>query len=416
MAAGDASGSGAALVRAAVLLIVVALPGARHAEAAETEAALPTPPAFHTKYLSAVSDIQGDSFQFEWEGRMTTIRLRDADSSELDPKRRASAVFLAAQLLEEEPFWFFPCAPLKADTEIRARVWTKKGWLSEVLIMAHLAKRSGGTAGEPSGPAEPPAPTPPGALPPPPCPSAFAAPIQRVIAGDTFEVTREGETVRLRLYDATSEGASADGTQVAAQVLGTDPVWIFPSSQRKPKPGADLPVRIWTREGWLADVLVKASAAKYYDDPDKALEARTEKQGAEPASPTPAQTPAQPTAGASGPSTPEQVVWHRVDVSTALKSTHTIESAVFDIPVAEWRFSWDLKRVMQHAAILVNVCYVDPRYSEVKRAITPAASFTDDRGSTIIRYKPGQYYLRIVGAKELNVKVEYPQKDDSSAP
>ena len=103
-------------------------------------------------------------------------------------------------------------------------------------------------------------------------------------------------------------------------------------------------------------------------------------------------------------------------MSTALKSTHTIESAVFDIPVAEWRFSWNLKRVMHLAAILINVCYVDPRYSEVKRSITPAASFTTDQGSTIIHHVPGQFFLRISGAADLNVVVEYLEPTASTAP
>ena len=416
MLTSDAGGSRAALVLAAVLLMVVALPGAGRAETAGA-ASPPAPPAVYTTYRVAVTKIQGDSFQFEWEGRTITIRLRDADSSDLDPPRRQSAVFLAAQLLEAEPFWIFPCAPLKAGApgEVRARVWTQKGWLSEILIKSNLAKRRSDVAAVTFTPAEAPPAAAPADVPPPP-PPAFAAPIQQIVAGDTFEVQREGKTVRLRLYDAACAADADRAKELAAKTLGTGPVWIFPSSQRKLGPENDLPVRIWTREGWLADALVKAEAAKYFADPDKALEERIVKKGAEPAPPTPAQTPAKPTAGAPGSSTPEKTVWRRVGVSTALKSTHTIESTVFKIPAAQWRFSWNLKRVMQHAAIHINVCYVDPRYSEAKRSITPAESFTADRGSTIIRHVPGQFYLRIQGATELNVVVEYPEPAASPAP
>jgi len=392
------------MVLATVLLVAISLAGARRAEAAGA-ASPPAPPAVCTTYLSAVTKIQGDSFHFEWQGRTMTIRLRDADSSDLDPPRRQSAVFLAAQLLEAEPFWIFPCAPLKADTEVLARVWTKKGWLSEILIKSNLAKRRSDVAAVTFPPAEAPSAAAPADVPPPP-PPAFAAPIQKIVAGDTFEVQQEGKTVRIRLYDAACAGDTDRAKELAAQTLGTGPVWIFPSSQRKLDAGDDLPVRIWTARGWLADVLVAASAARHYPDPDKALEERTEKKAA-----TPAQPPSQPAEEKSGSSTPPKVVWREVPVTVAKSSTHSIETAVFTIPSSEWRLSWDLKRVMQHAAILVNVCYVDPRYSEVKRSMKPAASFTADRGSTLIRHKPGQYYLRIAGAKGLNVKVEYSQKE-----
>ena len=406
MLASDAGGSRAAMVLATVLFVVISLAGARCAEAAGA-AIPPPPPAVYTTYLAAVTKTQGDSFQFEWEGQKTIIRLQDADSSDLDPARRQSAAFLAAQLLEAEPFWIFPCAPLKAGApgEVRARVWTQKGWLSEILIKSNLAKRRSDVAAVTFPPAEAPSAAAPADVPPPP-PPAFATPIQRIVAGDTFEVPREGKTVRLRLYDAACEGGADRAKELAAQTLGTGPVWIFPSSQRKLDAGDDLPVRIWTARGWLADVLVAASAARHYPDPDKALEERTEKKAA-----TPAQPPSQPAEEKSGSSTPPKVVWREVPVTVAKSSTHSIETAVFTIPSSEWRLSWDLKRVMQHAAILVNVCYVDPRYSEVKRSMKPAASFTADRGSTLIRHKPGQYYLRIAGAKGLNVKVEYSQKE-----
>ena len=406
MLASDAGGSRAALVLAAVLLVVISLAGAGRAEAAGA-ASPPPPPAVYTTHLSAVTKIQGDSFQFEWEGRTMTIRLRDADSSDLDPPRRESAAFLAAQLLEAEPFWIFPCAPLNpgAPGEVRARVWTKKGWLSEILIKSNLAKRRSDVAAATFTPAEAPSAAAPADVPPPP-PPAFVATIQEVVAGDTFQVQREGETLRIRLYDATCEGSADRAKELAAQTLGTGPVWIFPSSQRKLDAGDDLPVRIWTARGWLADVLVAASAGNYYADPDKALEERL------PAPPL--QERAKPASAAepkSGDTMIAKFVWHRVSVTAARQSTHSIVTDVFMIPSSELRISWDLDRVMKRLPIQVNVFYVDPEFSEVQRSTKPMGSYRSDRGSTIIHHRPGQYYLHIEGAKELNVKVEYSQKE-----
>lgn len=406
MLTSDAGGSRAALVLAAVLFVVISLAGARRAEAAGA-ASPPLPPAVYTTYRGAVTKIQGDSFQFEWEGRTMTIRLRDADSSDLDPPRRESAAFLAAQLLEAEPFWIFPGAPLNpgAPGEVRARVWTKKGWLSEILIKSNLAKRRSDVAAVTFTPAEAPSAAAPADIPPPP-PPAFAAPIQQIVAGDTFEVQREGKTVRLRLYDAACEGDADRAKELAAQTLGTGPVWIFPSSQRKLDAGDDLPVRIWTARGWLADVLVAASAARYHPDPDKALEERL------PAPPP--QERAKPASAAepkSGDPMLAKFVWHGVSVTAVKQSTHSIITDVFMIPSSEFRISWDLQRVMKRLPIQVNIFYVDPEFSEVQRSTKPMGSFRADRGSTIIHHRPGQYYLNIAGAKELNVKVEYSQRE-----
>lgn len=66
---------------------------------------------------------------------------------------------------------------------------------------------------------------------------------------------------------------------------------------------------------------------------------------------------------------------------------------------------------MKRLPIAVNVFYVDPEFSEVRQSTKPLGNFKADRGTTIIHHKPGQYYLYIAGAKELNVKVEYSQKE-----
>ncbi|HET6442816.1 MAG TPA: hypothetical protein VFH53_10605 [Phycisphaerae bacterium] len=47
----------------------------------------------------------------------------------------------------------------------------------------------------------------------------------------------------------------------------------------------------------------------------------------------------------------------------------------------------------------------------MRQSTKPLENFKADRGTTVIHHKPGQYYLYIAGAKELNVKVEYSQKE-----
>ena len=407
MLTSDAGGSRAALVLAAVLFVVIALAGARRAEAAG-EASPPPPPAVYTTYLFAVTKIQGDSFQFEWEGRTMTIRLRDADSSDLAPARRRSAAFLAAQLLEAEPFWIFPCAPLKADTEVRARLWTKKGWLSEIMIKSNLAKRRSDVAAVTFTPAEAPSAAAPADVPPPP-PPAFAAAIQQTIAGDTLEVQRKGEALRIRLYDAACAGGADRARELAARTLGTGPVWIFPSSQRKLDAGNDLPVRIWTARGWLADVLVAASAAQRHPDPDKALEERLVGTSGRPG-PAPAPAP-----GPRPPRLAPKIVWRQVTVTAAKSDLLSVESTPFEIPTAKWRIAWNLKTVRKGGHVNISVFQVDPEWTTAI-SHTSVCSFKGASGSGVVRYTPGKFWIRITGATELNVKVEYPQKEKSSAP
>ena len=410
MLASEAAVSRAAMVLLTPLFVAIALAGATRAGAAGAEPAPPPPPAVYTKYLSAVTKIQGDSFRCEREGRTTTIRLRDADCSHLDLTGREKAAHLAGEILEAEPFWFFPCAPLKADAEVLARVWTKKGWLSEILIKSNLAKRRSDASAATFSPPESPSAGAPADVPPPP-PPAFAAPIQQIVAGDTFEVQREGKSVRLRLYDAACEAGADRAKELAAQTLGTGPAWIFPSSQRKLDADNDLPVRLWTARGWLADVLVAASAAQRHPDPDKALEERL------PAAPPQERVePVSATEPKTGDSMTEKTVWHEVSVTVAKHSTHTIETAVFTIPSSEWRLSWNMGRVMKRLPVRINVLYVDPAFSEVKRSTKPVQGITEDRGTILLHHGPGQYYLRITGAKELNVKVEYSQKEKPLSP
>jgi len=387
--------AGALAVAAAVLAGAVASVGA----AEEAQPAPPAPPAVYTRFVSRVTDIQGDSFAYNTGRESVRIRLADADSGDLDAAQRERAVFLAAQLLPQEPFWIFPCGPLQGGQEVRARVWTRKGWLAEVLIKAGLAKRVAGAPTvtfTPSAEAKQPPETP---GPPPP---AFAAAIQEVLSGDTFQTTREGRPVRLRLYDVTCDESADRAKDLAAQTLGSEPVWIFPSSQRQLDGGDEVPVRIWTARGWLADVLVAASLARPYPDPDKALQERLGLSGAGP-EPTPG-----PASGPKPAPPPSKVVWHQVTVTAAKSDLLGVESAPFEIPTAEWHLAWDLKPVRKGGHINVSVFQVDPEWTTAM-SHTSVCSFKGASGSGVVRYPPGKFWIRVTGASQLNVKVEYPE-------
>ncbi len=376
---------------------VLAAAGAAGPAAPAPEPAPPAPPAVHTRFLSRITAIQGDSFTYNTGRETVRIRLADADSSELDPVRLEQAAVLATQLLQEEPVWMFPCGAMKAGTEVKARVWTRKGWLSEVLIKAGLAKR---TAGAPAGAFDPaPEATQPPETPVPP-PPAFAARIEELVAGDTFQVTHEGRPVRLRLYDVTCEAGSDRAKEVAAQAMGTEPVWIFPSSQRKLNADEDLPVRIWTARGWLADILAAASAAQRYPDPDKALQERLAGPSGRP-EPAPAPAPGP----RSAPPAPK-IVWRQVTITAAKSDLLSVESDPFEIPAAEWRIAWNLKTVRKGGQVNIVIFQVDPEWATAI-SHTVVCSFKGAAGSGVVRYPPGKFWIRITGTTELNVKVEY---------
>ena len=110
-------------------------------------------------------------------------------------------------------------------------------------------------------------------LPAPPGPPAFSAVISRVIDGETLEVVRQGQRVRLRLFDVDCpELAETNGEraqQITARTVGRTRLWIFPSGRRTTDVHGQMLVRVWTPNGWLSDVLIEAGAATRYMDPDE---------------------------------------------------------------------------------------------------------------------------------------------------
>ncbi len=388
-------------VLASVLMVGLAWAGA-----AAPPPSHPGAPAVHTGNVGAVRNIKGSGFDYVPVLDPIAVELADCVCPDADAAHRAQ--FLMTEVLETEPVWLFPCGPVKVGTSVRARVWTRKGWLSEVLMGANLAARRKDRAAVVFEPA--PRPEAKGLPPPLPGGAAFASTLKVLGDGASLEATHEGKARAIRLWDVKPEpGAKAE--QAAKRALGDERVWLFPCSRRKVTPPAPLPVRVWTREGWLSDVLEKAGCATRYADPEKAEVASAA--GHEPGSGEPSSRPGAPpaTPRPRPPSQPDRkkIVWHEVPISVGSSDAHSVETAPFELPVGLWRLTWDLKRVMKRCSIVINVNWIDPELSEVTRSGKPAQTFGTDRGQGFVRYKPGKYFLRITGANKLNVKVEYPE-------
>ncbi|MBM4019497.1 MAG: hypothetical protein FJ288_14440 [Planctomycetes bacterium] len=108
---------------------------------APSAAAPPGPPAFAPASCAVA---EGDSFQADHAGRKVRVQLADVTCQDLESPRREAARTEAARILAAGSVWVLPCSVHRgADgDEVRARVWTAGGWLSEALLKAGLANRS----------------------------------------------------------------------------------------------------------------------------------------------------------------------------------------------------------------------------------------------------------------------------------
>jgi hypothetical protein len=368
-------------------------------------AAPPARPAFYTVSVSRLRVGEPDALAVVLDPTKPPVRIRLADATceDLTPSQRELALALATDLLRAEPLWIFPCAAGGTDAEWRARVWTRKGWLSEVLVGAHFAKRR---TDQDTGPAVPADQVPETTGDVPPFPPAFAAAVSSPTSGDTFDVTRDGKPCRIRLFDVTCQGAGdADAARAAAaRLLGSGPVWIFPCTQRRVGTNEAVPVRIWTDSGWLSDALAKARLAKRVDDPGALAQADVPK-------PTPA-TP-RPT---SKPAYEPRVdfVWREVPVTgSPIADPYMCESNVFHVTSPVWRITWDMKPVRTGAKILVRIYSVDAQW-ESKTSSTVIRTLEGSRGSALMQSRPGDYWIQVNQSSHINVKVEVQEPVDKS--
>jgi hypothetical protein len=373
----------------------------------------PAPPAFCTGGVSRIGAIRGDTFSFECEGgKRLKVRLHEASCDGLGASAIGSATAIVADLLETEPVWIFPCGVAKGaeGEELYAQVWTSKGWLGETLIRAGYAQRRN-LEGVTLAPFDPAGTRQTG---PRPAAPAFSSTSCTAVEGGVFEVDSAGAKFRVRLFDVEVDPPSADAARGAAgRAIGADPVWVFPCAPHKS--GQDWPVRIWTKEGALSEVLVKAGAAKRLADPDKALAAAS-------ATPSPS-TPAGTTAG-GGPPGPsprptkpgppaskagtQEIKWRAISVSTAHSRTKSCMSNRFQIDAPLFRITWDFTPWRTNSPVSFTISRVETNVvgGGTSRVVT---SFVGLQGCQIVRCTPGTFWMQVLGSPQCTVKVEVPE-------
>lgn len=396
------------------------------APAQTTEAAVPAPPAFYTQSIGRISDIRGDSFTFAaGEGRKVRIRLIDADCQPLGEATAQQAAAVATNLLQASPVWVFPIGQTKAGgtDEIWADVWTDKGWLSQVLIRAGYAQKRAEPTPSSLSPADAAGTSNKGAAPAAP---AFLAAACTPLAGNTFEIDQGGKKVNARLFDTTCEGLSdaqrSDANATASRLFAKGGVWVFPCTPIRDAK-TSVPVRIWTAEGWLSDVLVKAGQAQRGEVVEKPAADATA-QAAPAPQPQPVRNPPE--------KPPETTVdWQPISVTLAKHkrsssagaiysrayragvgdipalddTSANLESNIFKITSGVWRLTWETKAENARLNVTAFRCGGKPD-SPSTMGSSQIASYTANAGAPILRTMPGSYWIRVIGAANVTVKVE----------
>ena len=238
------------------------------ADAAEPAAGPPSPaaPAFFTVSIGHIRNIQADSFEFQrGDLKRVRVQLAGADCSKMPERIRGMAQTITRSLIEAEPLWVFPLGRPKGTTDqVWAHVWTRKGWLAEVLIRADYAMRRGDL--DPAS-LDPPDPTGTTTKGPPPVAPAFAATSCKPVDGEAYNVVRGGATVRVQLFDVAcpDSGTSAVTVGAAETCIAGGPVWVFPCGSQKR--GAATRGRIWTAGGWVSAALLARDLAQRHRHP-----------------------------------------------------------------------------------------------------------------------------------------------------
>jgi len=382
---------------------------------------LPAPPAFSTGSAWRVKEIGPGGFTFEPSaGPPLRIRLIEADTAAVTDRQRDFAETVARNLLQEKPVWVFPCGTGEdpAGPVGWARVWTDKGWLGEVLIRAGYAARRRRPEPDRLGP--PPKVAHATGKGGPPGGAAYQATAVKPLSGTLFEVTCRGRARTVRLFDIAPlapkgqpEAATAEAiAEATRRCTRGGPVWVFPC--RAGRPGAVVPVRIWTAKGWLADALVARGLARRLADPLRPGAGSAS--GSDPAADPPKATtppvrekpPA--TGGPAGTEKSPKVRWTPVALRAARVSRGTmpgVESAEFEVPYGVLRITWNCRPWKAGIKVVLNLYRIDESYSSRKVSSHHVATMKGDRGQRVFRVRPGRYWIKLSCSEEVEkVQVE----------
>jgi len=124
----------AALCAAAIALVLADAP------AAEASVPPPDPPAFPARVVDLMD---GDSFKVVCEAGTVEVRLFDVNCPELDEPGGERAKSITRRTTFGRRVWVFPSGKRLKDAygRLLVRVWTPKGWLSDVLLRMGAARR-----------------------------------------------------------------------------------------------------------------------------------------------------------------------------------------------------------------------------------------------------------------------------------
>lgn len=422
-------GSGPALLAAVALGLVAVLSAAMAADAPPAApgapaADPPAAPAFYTQGISRIREIKGDSFTFmRDDGKAVRVRLIDADVAPCGESARVQAGAVATKFFEETPVWVFPVGRSADGSEVWADVWTPKGWLSQVLVRAGYAQPRTEPALSTLSPPDAAGASNKG---PAPVAPAFQTAVKPK-TGDTFDIEQGTRKHSVRLFDAACEGAdqASSAPATATRLLG-GPVWVFPCASPPVDGKGDWPVRIWTVEGWLSDVLVKAGQAKHVDGsakPATAVAAKPETAPkpapVKPAVKKPPETAIEwktisVTLSTVAPDSEDKGAGTDLGVLTGNANASHLESQVFKITTGAWRVSWEMKTAVKGSRPMIQVlrCGTGQTDTTVKTPSTQVISSTQAVGGQVLRTAPGNYWIKVGGTTTATVKVEEATKKE----
>jgi endonuclease YncB( thermonuclease family) len=112
----------------------------RAAPATRASVPLSYPPAFPARVVELMD---GDSFKVTCDAGTVEVRLFDVNCPEFDDRGGDRAKSITRQTTLGRRVWVFPSGkrPKDAHGRLLARVWTPKGWLSDVLLRMGAAQR-----------------------------------------------------------------------------------------------------------------------------------------------------------------------------------------------------------------------------------------------------------------------------------
>jgi hypothetical protein len=102
------------------------------------------------------------------------------------------------------------------------------------------------------------------------------------------------------------------------------------------------------------------------------------------------------------------VTWREIPLTPTNVQTMSCASARFKIEVPEWRVSWHLKPWRTNMPVSLSICRVNENVA-TGGVSTHVASFAGVTGGSMIRARPGTFWIQVTGSGELGVKVEVPE-------